>query len=185
RVRNDLESGLLSTAGEIMNESRSMGSTAKAIVSRVPQTPLATDFSIQDTPRASHQPYLTPDGVPKDQFFTEPTGVFNTAELLVNQVGLTPGVSHGDGPGLHLMLNQFVEDVQNHGSHFELVARNVLTGQVRTFSSTTVVLAGGSIESPKLLRRSSMFPWLTQSVKDLLGRGLTDHPTSNEVTTFV
>jgi hypothetical protein len=185
RVRNDLESGLLSAAGEIMNESRSMGSTAKAIVSRLRQSPLAQDFSIQETPRALHQPYLTPDGGPKDQFFTEPTGVFNTAELLVNQVGLTPGVSHGDGPGLHLMLNQFVEDVQNHGSHFELVARNVLTGQARTFSATTVVLAGGSIESPKLLCRSSMFPWLPQSVKDLLGRGLTDHPTSNEVTTFV
>jgi hypothetical protein len=39
-------------------------------------------------------------GTPKDEFITEPTGVFNTAELLVNQVGLTPGVSHGDGPGL-------------------------------------------------------------------------------------
>jgi len=30
-----------------------------------------------------------------------------------------------------------------------------------------------------------MFPWLPQAVKDLLGRGLTDHPTSNEMTAFV
>lgn len=30
-----------------------------------------------------------------------------------------------------------------------------------------------------------MFPWLSQDVKDLVGRGLTDHPTSNEITTFV
>ena len=127
----------------------------------------------------------TADGTPKDQFFTEPTGVFNTAELLINQVGLTPGVKPRRRPGLHLLLNHYVEDVQNHGDHLELVARNTLTGQMRNFRAGTVVLAAGSIESPKLLRRSSMYPWLPEPVKDLLGRGLTDHPTSNEITTFV
>ena len=60
--------------------------------------------------------------------------MFNTAELLVNQLGLTPGVSHGDGPGLQILLNHFVEDVQNHGGHLELVARNTLTGQARDVS---------------------------------------------------
>ncbi len=184
RVRQDLEGGLLNRAGETMNESRSMGSTAQAVVARLRQSPLASDFSIQETPRALHQPYLEADGTPKDEFFAEPTGVFNTAELLVNQVGLTPGVSHGDGPGLQILLNHYVEDVQNHGSHLELVARNTLTGQARTFRAGTVVLAAGSIESPKLLRRSSMYPWLPQAVKDLVGCGLTDHPTSNEITTF-
>jgi choline dehydrogenase-like flavoprotein len=185
RVRQDLHSGLLNAAGESMNESQSMGATAQAIVTKLRQSPLALDFSIQETPRALHQPYLMPDGTPKDRFFTEPTGVFNTAELLINQAGLTPGVKHGDGPGMHLMLNHFVEDVQNHGSHFELVCRNTLTNQIRVFRAVTVVLAAGSIESPKLLRRSSMYPWLPQSVKDHLGRGLTDHPTSNETTTYV
>jgi hypothetical protein len=169
----------------MMNESRSMGTTAQAIVAKLRQSPLAQDFSIQETPRALHQPYLAADGTPKDQYFTEPTGVFNTAELLINQAGLTPGISHGDGPGLQLLLNHFVEDVQNHGTHFELVTRNTLTSQIRTFRAVTVVLAGGSIESPKLLRRSSLFPGLPDHVKHFIGRGLTDHPTSNEVTTFV
>lgn len=184
-VRLALESGLLNQAGELMNESRSMGATAGAIVTKLRQSPLAHDFSIQETPRALHQPYLAADGVPKDEFFTEPTGVFNTAELLINQVGLTPGVSHGDGPGLQLLLNHYVEDIQNHGTHFELVARNTLSGQIRTFRTPTAVLAAGSIESPKLLRRSSMYPWLPDHVKPLVGRGLTDHPTSNEIHTFV
>ena len=169
-----------------MNESRSMGATAQAVVSKLRQSSLAQDFSIQETPRALHQPYLTAEGVPSDQFFTEPTGVFNTAELLINQAGLTPGVNHGDGPGLQLLLNHFVEDVQNaDGNRFELVTRNTLTGQIRNFNAGTVVLAGGSIESPKLLRRSSLFPWLPDGVKNLVGRGLTDHPTTNEITTFV
>ena len=184
RVRESLGGGLLNQAGETMNESRSMGAAAQAVVARLRQSPLAADFSIQETPRALHQPYLQADGTPKDQFFTEPTGVFNTAELLVNQVGLTPGVSHGDGPGLHVLLNHYVEDVQNHGGHIELVARNTLSGQARTFRAGKVVLSAGSIESPKLLRRSSLYPWLPQAAKDLAGRGLTDHPTSNEITTF-
>jgi hypothetical protein len=185
RVRQDLAAGLLNQAGATMNESRSMGATAASVVAQLRQSALAGDFSIQETPRALHQPYLTPNGTPKDQFFAEPTGVFNTAELLINQVGLTPGVKHGDGPGLHLLLNSYVEDVQNHGSHFELVVRNTLSGQARVLQAGTVVLAAGSIESPKLLMRSSMYPALPGAVKPLIGRGLTDHPTSNEITTYV
>jgi choline dehydrogenase-like flavoprotein len=183
-VRQALESGLLNQAGETMNESRSMGATSQAVVTRLRQSPLASDFSIQETPRALHQPYLQADGTPKDEFFTEPTGVFNTAELLVNQLGLTPGLRHGDGPGLQVLLNHYVEDVQDHGGHLELVTRNTLSGGVRHFRAGTVVLCGGSIESPKLLRRSSLFPFLPGHVKDLVGRGLSDHPTTNEITTF-
>lgn len=185
RVRQDLAAGLLNQAGTLMNESRSMGSTAQAVVTLLRQTPLALDFSIQETPRALHQPYLTETGTPKDQFFTEPTGVFNTAELLINQLGLTPGVSHGDLGGMQLLLNHYVEDVQNHAGRYHLVVRNTLNGQLRTFDAGAVVLAGGSIESPKLLRRSSLYPWLPQTVKNLLGRGLTDHPTTSEITAFV
>jgi choline dehydrogenase-like flavoprotein len=185
RVRTDLTSGLLDQAGGAMNESRSMGSVARAVVDRLRMSPLASEFSIQETPRALHQPYLKPDGTPQERFFTEPTGVFNTAELLLNQLGLTPGASHGDHAGLQLLLNHFVEDIQNHGDHLQIVARNTLDGSARAFRAGKVVLAAGSIESPKLLRRSSMGPWLPDSVKNLVGRGLTDHPTSNETTTFV
>ncbi len=185
QVRQDLSSGLLNVAAERMNESRTMGSTAKAVVNKLWQSPLAQDFSIQETPRALHQPYLMPDGMPKDEFFTEPTGVFNTAELLVDQLGLTPGVNHGDGNGLQILLNHFVEDVQKFGDHFELITSNTLTGQQRTFKAVTVVIAAGSIESPKLLRRSSMYPWLPDAAKSRLGHGLTDHPTTNEINTYV
>ena len=94
-------------------------------------------------------------------------------------------MSHGDGPGLQMLLNHFVEDVQNHGDHFEAVVRNTLDNQIRTFRAPVVVISGGSIESPKLLRRSSMYPWLSPTVKNLLGRGLTDHPTTNEIATSV
>jgi hypothetical protein len=182
RVRAALEQRYLGEAGLSMNESVSMGTTARRIVEALRQSPLGRDFTIEETPRALHQPYLKPDGTPTDEFFTEPTGVFNTAELLINQLGLTPGVSHGDFGGLQLLPNHYVEDVQDHGGHFALVTRNTLTGEIRVFRAGTVVLAGGSIESPKLLRRSSsLFSVLPGHAQALVGRGLTDHPTSNEV----
>jgi hypothetical protein len=185
KVRHALANSLLERAGATMNESISMGERAAKVVELLQASPLHADFDIQETPRALHQPYLAADGTPKEEYFTEPTGVFNTAELLVNQLGLTPGVSHGDGPGLQLLLNHYVEDIQNHGTHLAVVTRNTRTGESRTFHAGATVLAAGSIESPKLLRRSSMFPWLPDSVKTLVGRGLADHPTSNELTSFV
>ena len=170
-----------------MNESRSMGATARSASSRgCGRARWRTTSRSRKRRARCTSPTWQPDGTPKDQFFTEPTGVFNTAELLINQLGLTPGVSHGDGPGLQILLNHYVEDVQDHGGHCELVTRNTLTGQARTFRAATVVLAAGSIESPKLLRRSSMYPAGCRTRRRTWsGRGLTDHPTSNEITTFV
>ena len=82
---------LLEEAGNRMNQAVSMGRVAEKIVERLSNSWLAADFLIEQTPRALHQPYLEPDGTLKDDFFTEPTGVFNTAELLINQLGLYPG----------------------------------------------------------------------------------------------
>lgn len=183
-VKADLRTSYLKEAGEKMNESHSMGETARKIVEKLNQTDLANDFLIQETPRALHQPYLEADGTPKKEFAREPTGVFNTAELLVNQVGLTPGLNHGDFGGIQIQLNQFVEDVQNHHHHLVVVCRNTLTNQIRQYTAGAVVLAAGSIESPKLLRRSSIYPWLPDNVKEHVGIGLTDHPTSQEVHGF-
>lgn len=178
-VRTALAAGLLNEAGSLLNESRTLGTTARNIVAELRQSPLALDFSIQETPRALHQPFLAADGSPTPELFREPTGVFNTAELLINQAGRIPGSYHGDYAGLHLLLNRFVEDVRTApGNRYEVVARNALDGQARVFNAATVVLAGGSIESPKLLRRSSLFPSLPASAQAQAGRGLTDHPTT-------
>ena len=184
RVAQELAAGWLTEAGRKMNESATLGTTAQAVVQQLRQSPLAEDFDIRETPRALHQPYLSAEGVPTERYFVEPTGVFNTAELLINQAGLVPGASPGDGPGLHLLLNHYVEDLQlGANGSYQVLARNTLTGQARTFSAASVVLAGGSIESPKLLRRSSLFAALPGSVQALTGRGLTDHPTTDWIDT--
>lgn len=185
RVQQDLTNGLLGDAGKRMNASITLGETARRVVEKLRQSSLAHDFEIEETPRALHQPYLRADGSPTASYFVEPTGVFNTAELLLNQAGLVPGVSHGDFNGLQLLLNHYVEDIKPSGGNgFELITRNVLDGTARAFYGGTVVLAGGSIESPKLLRRSSLFGSLPGAVQSLVGRGLTDHPTTSWIETF-
>lgn len=182
RIRAALREGLLAEAGATMNASVSLGRTAERIVEALNASPLAEDFVAAQTPRALHQPYLRPDGTPASEFLVEPTGVFNTAELLIDQLGLSSGQNAGaSAAGLNLLLNHYVEDVRGLADgRLELVARDTLTGAARVLQAGTVVLAGGAIESPKLLARSSLGRTLAPAVTGLIGRGLTDHPTTSE-----
>lgn len=179
-VRQELAGGFLDQAAEHMNESKSLGDKAKELVEYFRNTTLNDDFIIEETPRALHQPYLNEDGTPRDQFFVEPTGVFNTAELLINQVGLTPGVDQ-NGNGLFIKLNSFVEAINNvPHDWYEVKVTDTVTQQQRSFYSPKVIIAAGSTESPKLINRSEIYHQLPDHVRNLVGYGLTDHPVSGE-----
>ena len=106
-VRAALDDDYLRIAGERMNASSTLGRKARELVDYFRNSPIANDFVIHETPRALHQPYLLADGTPAEKFFVEPTGVFNTAELLINQTGLTRHDLDLDGPGLFVKLQQF------------------------------------------------------------------------------
>jgi choline dehydrogenase-like flavoprotein len=81
---------------------------------------------------------------------------------------------------LHLLLNQYVEDIQRLDTGwYRLVSRTTTSGEPRYFYAPRVVLAAGSLESPKLLNRSSLSGELSQEVRSRVGRGLTDHPTTD------
>jgi len=174
-------SGRLVDAGRKLNASVTMGSKARAIVQALRQSPLAHHFEIQETPRALHQPYLTSAGTPADEFWIESTGVFNTAELLINQLGLNPeNPAVANSQRLQLLLNHYVESIQRRaGGGYTLAVRDVVADQPRQFTADTVVLAAGSIESPKIVRRSPVFDALPAASKGLVGKGLTDHPTTD------
>jgi GMC oxidoreductase len=184
------DTGRLHEAGEKMNQSKSLGRVAQQVVARLQNSWLAADFDIHETPRALDQPYLKPDLTPSEKFFIESTGVFNTAELLINQLGLAPEdaskeTAEGDKPVLQLLLNHFVENVQKSDDGLELFVRNTVTGEAKKFQASNVVLAGGSIESPKLLLRSSIYGSLAPTVKTLVGLGLTDHPITEDARAIV
>lgn len=184
-VRQDLISQYFDLAAERMNTSFSLGDKAAELVRYFQSSKLNEDFEIKQTPRALHQPYLNPDGTPRDELFVEPTGVFNTAELLINQVGLTPGADQS-GNGLFIKLNSFVETIQNTplGWH-EVRTTDTITGEQLSFYSPKVVIAAGSTESPKLINRSAVYQSLPDNIKQLVGFGLTDHPVTGESQAYV
>lgn len=184
-VRSALKSQFLTQAGQRMNSSSSLGAFAKQLVTHLNNGSLADDFDIQETPRALHQPYLRPDGTPTTNFFIEPTGVFNTAELLINQAGLTPGADP-NGQGLFIRLNTFVESIKNVPfDWYEVKTTNTVNGQQRSFYSPKVIMAGGSLESPKLINRSDVYHSLPPHIRAQVGFGLTDHPVSSESSAYV
>jgi hypothetical protein len=184
-VRADLKSEYMRLAGARMNESQTLGSKASELVDYFRTRPIAFDFDIHQTPRAVHQPYLLADGTPAAKFFVEPTGVFNTAELLINQAGLTPGKDLS-GAGLFIRLNSFVEAVNSVPNNwYEVKTTNTVTGEQRSFYTPKVVIAAGSTESPKLINRSSVYQTLPTDIKALVGFGLTDHPVSSESQAYV
>ena len=184
-VRADLKGEYLRLAGERMNESLTLGTKASELVDYFRTRQIADDFDIHQTPRALHQPYLLADGTPADKFFVEPTGVFNTAELLINQVGLTPG-KNLSGSGLFIRLNSFVEAVNSVPNNwYEVKTTNTVTGEQRSFYTPKVVIAAGSTESPKLINRSSVYQTFPADIKALVGFGLTDHPVSSESQAYV
>lgn len=179
-VRQELVDNYFDLAAERMNISRYLGSKAESLVNHFQNSSLNDDFFIKQTPRAVHQPYLNPDGSTNDQFFIEPTGVFNTSELLINQVGLTPGQDQ-NGKGLFIKLNCFVEAVVNVPfDWYEIKTTNTITGEAISFYAPKVIIAAGSTESPKLINRSSVYQSLPDSIRSLVGFGLTDHPVTGE-----
>lgn len=185
-ARAALKTTYLKRAGERMNVSLTLGSKAQELVAHFKGSALANDFDIFETPRALHQPYLLADGTPSNKLFVEPTGVFNTAELLINQTGLTRPELDVNGSGLFVKLNSFVEAV-NSVPHdwYEVKTTNTVTGEQRSFYTQKVIIAAGSTESPKLINRSSVFHQLPDDIRRLVGFGLTDHPVSSESQAYV
>ncbi len=186
QVRQDLDSEYLNLAASRMNESISLGKKAQDVVKYFQNSSLNDDFIIEEAPRALHQPYLNPNGTPRDKLFVEPTGVFNTAELLINQVGLTKPDINLDGQGLFIKLNSFVETINSVPfDWYEVKTTDTITGEQTSFYSPKVVIAAGSTESPKLINRSGIYQSMPDNIKQLVGFGLTDHPVTGESQAYV
>ena len=76
--------------------------------------------------------------------------------------------------------------MKKHNGHWDVIVRDTVKREDKTFQADKVVLASGSIESPKLLLRSkSLFRSFPAEVKKLVGSGLTDHPTTRESVAYV
>ena len=129
-------------------------------------------FEVVDTPRSLHQPeFSEPGGAQPPSFLFRSTGTYSSAELLLDSL-------QSPGPGrLAVQCNHLVtklvteEDKTTKTSRVTKVICEDLAGnRTREFHGKFVVLAAGSLESPRLAMVSQLEP------ARLIGTGLTDHP---------
>jgi choline dehydrogenase-like flavoprotein len=91
-------------------------------------------------------------------------GLFNTAALLL-EAAMT------DDTDLTINLNHAVRElVTENGRITEVIAYDLISRQDRIYRANTVILAAGSVESPKIAQLSQL-----SDPNDLIGRGFTDH----------
>lgn len=153
-IRYELESTYYEKAEGLMKLSR-MESTYQSKVQRWFDREFR-DFHVNAAPMAVQRD--------NGEARTLSVGVFNTASLLME------AVMTGDTP-ITLNLNHAVKEITTENGHATgVVAYDLISRQDRIYKADTIILAAGSVESPKLAQLSG----LTDN-SGLLGKGFTDH----------
>lgn len=153
-IRYELESTYYEKAEGLMKLSR-MESTYQSKVQRWFDREFR-DFHVNAAPMAVQRD--------NGEARTLSVGVFNTASLLME------AVMTGDTP-ITLNLNHAVKEITTENGHATgVVAYDLISRQDRIYKADIIILAAGSVESPKLAQLSG----LTDN-SGLLGKGFTDH----------
>jgi choline dehydrogenase-like flavoprotein len=130
---------------------------------------LGEDFHVHDLPRSLHQPYVDAHGHLRN-ILEKPTGVYSTADLLLDSLGFSGQAGRTD---LRVNLHQLATRVETAGRRATAVVCQDLVGNVeRRYRGRYVVLCCGSLESAKLAINSGL-----TDRNNKMGKGLTDHPT--------
>ncbi len=153
-------------AEALLRKRRTLGpfqrSTVQALAGRFP------DHLVTDLPQSLHQPNLGP-GDQLGNVLEYSTGIFSTADLLLDSL------AHGGRAGrdnLTVNLNHYVLRLERSGDAItDVVTWDLVGGAERRYRGRVVVLAAGSLESPRIVQRSGL-----PNPNGKVGRGLTDHP---------
>lgn len=146
-------------AEDTLNRNGPLGSTFQQSI-KDHLSVLLPDFDHLDAPVAVQYEGYTPLSIPG--------GMFSTADLL-GEDRLVEDPGHAT---VTINLNHAVQEVLLDGNRATGVRCYDLIGQQeRTYRAQTVVLAAGSIESPKIALASNL-----ADPAGLIGKGLTDHP---------
>lgn len=96
--------------------------------------------------------------------------MFSTADLLLDSLAYT-GLAGRDNLTVNLNHHYVVQVVTTGGKAKEVVCWDLVGNQERRYRGAIVVLAAGSLESPRIALRSNL-----PDPNHKIGRGLTDHP---------
>ncbi|REK17743.1 MAG: GMC family oxidoreductase [Planctomycetota bacterium] len=125
-------------------------------------------WTIEDLPRSRHQPFVNREGDFVD-ILESSTGVFSTADLLLSSLAF-PGAAGRDN--LTINLGHLVTRLETDGHRVtHVVCQDLLGNTTRRYRARFVVLAAGSLESPRIALDSQL-----DDPNHKMGVGLTDHP---------
>jgi choline dehydrogenase-like flavoprotein len=165
-VRSHLASSGYAAAEQTLRKRRTLGPFQDATLSKLRQR--FSDHVVEELPQSLHQPNLGANGSLAN-VLEKSTGVFSTADLLLDSLAYT-GLAGRDN--LTVNLNHYVVRVKTEGRRAtEVVCWDLVGNQERRYRGRVVVLAAGSLESPRIALRSGL-----PDPNGKVGRGLTDHP---------
>ena len=153
-------------AEKLMRKGKTLGPFQDSIVSK-----LSADFSdwiVEDLPHSRHQPNISDANI-IENVLESSTGTFSTTDLLLTSMAFD-GTAGRDN--LTINLGHLVTKIETDGSKATTVVCQDLLGNVtRSYQGKIIVLAAGSLESPKIALNSNL-----NDPNQKIGVGLTDHP---------
>ncbi|HEV2292271.1 MAG TPA: GMC family oxidoreductase [Tepidisphaeraceae bacterium] len=153
-------------AERLVRLSKVGGPFQQSVVTRLSQN--VPDFHVRDLPRSRDQARTGPGGAPLD-VPDEDVGTFSTADLLLGSLAYK---GPSGSANLTINLHHLVTRLITAGNKVTGVTCQDLAGnRERTYCAKHVVLAAGSVQSPKIALDSGL-----ADPTGKIGRGLTDHP---------
>lgn len=165
-IREFLKDGGYDLSETLMRKRKRLGPFQDSVVEKLSGD--MAGWTVEDIPRSRHQPWIDADGELQNVLKSS-TGVFSTADLL-----LTSMAFHGAAgrDNLTINLGHLVTHIETNGTHATAVVCQDLLGNVtRRYRGKMIVLAAGSVESPRIALNSGLV-----DPNQKIGRGLTDHP---------
>jgi hypothetical protein len=165
-VRNFLAQGGYVPAEALLRKTRRLGPFQDQVVATLKSAMPA--WHVEDLPRSSHQPFVD-DAGQLASIVQDSTGIFSTADLLLSSLG------YGGRAGrqnLTINLGHLVTGIETSGTKATaVVCEDLLGNAVRRYRGRFIVVAAGSLESPRIALNSGL-----KDPAGKLGIGLTDHP---------
>jgi len=165
-VRTFLRGGGYDPAEALFRKTRRLGPFQDQVVSKLKAD--LPEWQVEDLPRSVHQPFLSDTGQ-LASIVQESTGIFSTADLLLASMGYADSAGRRN---LTINLGHLATHISTNGTTAtEVVCQDLLGNTVRRYRGRFIVLAAGSLESPRIAMNSGL-----NDPAGRLGRGLTDHP---------
>jgi choline dehydrogenase-like flavoprotein len=165
-VRNFLQQGGYEPAEGLLRKTKRLGPFQDQVVATLKAD--LPDWHVEDLPRSVHQPFLN-DAGELENIVQESTGIFSTADLLLSSLGYAERAGRRN---LTINLGHLVTGIATNGTKAtDVVCQDLLGNIQRRYHGRVIVLAAGSLESPRIALNSAL-----SDPAGKLGVGLTDHP---------